>query len=130
MNLKDIEEHHRSFGSKFSVGSSSASYVNIKVPTQIAMLDARTQQVLIGQLSSVTNCVRQARTGVAVARSFKIPDLEKHSCGSWGVSLLLPGADLIVFQMRELIYYGMRKSCSPCVCPTKPSLYRSWWLVP
>ena len=35
MNLKDNEEHHRTTGSKYFVGSSSAAYCNSKNPTHI-----------------------------------------------------------------------------------------------
>ena len=61
MNLKDSEAYHRPTGSKHMVGSSSAPYCNSKYPTHMVVMDARTQQVLVDQLFSVTKCVRLAR---------------------------------------------------------------------
>ena len=61
INLKDSEAYHRSTGSKYLVGSSSAPYCNSRYPTHMVVMDARTQQVLIDHLFSVPNCVRLAR---------------------------------------------------------------------
>ena len=61
MNLKDSEAYHRSTGSKYLVGSSSAPYRNSRYPTHMVVMDARTQQVLVDQLFSVPKCVRLAR---------------------------------------------------------------------
>ena len=61
MNLKDSETYHRPTGSKYWVGSSSAPYCNSRYPTHLMVKDARTQQVLVDQLSSVPKCVRLAR---------------------------------------------------------------------
>ena len=60
-NLKDSEAYHKPTGSKYLVGSSSASYCNSMYPTHMVMIDARTQQVLIDQLFYVPKCVRLAR---------------------------------------------------------------------
>ena len=59
MSLKDSEAYHS--GSKYLVGSSSAPYCNSRYPTHMVVMDARTQQVLVGQLFSVPKCVRLAR---------------------------------------------------------------------
>ena len=61
MNLKDSEAYHRPTGSEYLVGSSSAPYCNIRYPTHMVVMDARTQQVLIDQLLSVPKCMRLAR---------------------------------------------------------------------
>ena len=62
MNLKDSEAYHRPTGSKYLVGSSSAPYCNSRYPTQMVVMDARTQQGLVDQLLSVPKCcVRLAR---------------------------------------------------------------------
>ena len=61
MNLKDSEAYHRPTGSKYLMGSSSAPYCNSMYPTLMAVMDARTQQVLVDQLFSVPKCVRLAR---------------------------------------------------------------------
>ena len=61
MNLKDSEAHHRPTGSKYLVGSSSAPYCSSRYPTHMVVIDARTQQVLVDQLFSVSKCVRLAR---------------------------------------------------------------------
>ena len=61
MNLKDSEAYHKPTGSKYLVGSSSAPYCSSRYPTQMVVMDARTQQVLIDQLFSVPKCVRLAR---------------------------------------------------------------------
>ena len=61
MNLKDSEAYHKSTGSKYLVGSSSAPYCSSIYPTHMVVMDARTQQVLIDQLFSVPKCVRLAR---------------------------------------------------------------------
>ena len=61
MSLKDSEAYHRPTGSKYLVGSSSAPYCNSRYPTHMVVMDARTQQVLVGQLFSVPKCVRLAR---------------------------------------------------------------------
>ena len=62
MNLKDSEAYHRPTGSKYLVGSSSAPFCNSRYPTQMVVMDARTQQVLLDQLFSVPKCcVRLAR---------------------------------------------------------------------
>ena len=53
MNLKDSEGHHRPAGSKYLMGSSSAPYCISKYPTHMVVLDARIQQVLIGQVFRV-----------------------------------------------------------------------------
>ena len=60
MNLKDSEAYHRPTGSKYLVGSSSALYCNSKYPTNMVVMDARTQQVLVDQLFSVPKSVRLA----------------------------------------------------------------------
>ena len=61
MNLKDNEAYHRPAGSKYLVGSSSAPYCISKYHTHMVVMDARTQQVLVDQLFSVSKCVRLAR---------------------------------------------------------------------
>ena len=61
MNLKDSEAYHRTTGSKYLVGSSSASYCNCRYPTHMVVMDARTQQVFVDQLFSGPKCVRLAR---------------------------------------------------------------------
>ena len=61
MNLKDSEAYHRSTGSKYLVGSSTAPDCNSSYPTHMVLMDARTQQLLIDQLFSVPKCVRLAR---------------------------------------------------------------------
>ena len=61
MNLKDSEAYHRPTGSKYLVVSSSAPYCNIRYPTHMVVMDARTQQVLVDQLFSMPKCVRLAR---------------------------------------------------------------------
>ena len=61
MNLKDSEGHHRITGPKLFVGSSSAPYCNRKYPRLIVVIDARTQQVLIVYLYSLSKSVRLAR---------------------------------------------------------------------
>ena len=61
MNLKDSEAYHRPTGSKYLVGSSSATYCNSRYPTHIVVMDATTQQVFVDQLFSVPKCVRLAR---------------------------------------------------------------------
>ena len=61
MKLKDSEAYHRTTGSKYLVGSSSAPYCNSRYPTHMVVMDARTQQVLVDQLFSVPKCVRLAR---------------------------------------------------------------------
>ena len=47
MNLKDSEAYHRTTGSKYLVGSSSAPYCNSRYPTHLKVMDTRTQQVLV-----------------------------------------------------------------------------------
>ena len=61
MSLKDSEAYHKPTGSKYLVGSSSAPYCNSRYPTHMVVMDARTQQVLVDQLFSVSKCVRLAR---------------------------------------------------------------------
>ena len=61
MYLKDSEAYHRPTDSKYLVGSSSAPHCNSKYPSHMVVMDARTQQVLVDQLFSVTKCVRLAR---------------------------------------------------------------------
>ena len=61
MILNDSEAYHRPTDSKYLVGSSSAPYCNIRYPTHMVAMDARTQQVLLDQLFSVPECVRLAR---------------------------------------------------------------------
>ena len=55
MDLKDSEAYHKPTGSKYLVGSSSASYCNSKYPTHLVVLDAGIQHVWIDQLFSVRN---------------------------------------------------------------------------
>ena len=43
MNLKDIEAYHTPTGSKYLMGASSAPYCNSKYPTQMVVMDSRTQ---------------------------------------------------------------------------------------
>ena len=43
------------------MGSSAAPYCNSKYPTNLVVVDARTQQRLIDQLFSVPKCVRLSR---------------------------------------------------------------------
>ena len=61
LNLKDSEAYHRTAGSRYLVGSSSAPYCNSRYPTHMVVVDARTQRVLIYHLFSVPKCVRLAR---------------------------------------------------------------------
>ena len=61
MNLKDSEAYHRTTGSKYLVGSSSAPYCNSRYPTHMVVMNSRTQHVLVDQLFSVPKCVRLAR---------------------------------------------------------------------
>ena len=60
-NLEGSEAYHRSTGLKYLVGSSSAPYCNSRYPTHMVVMDARTQQMLVDQLFSVSKCVRLAR---------------------------------------------------------------------
>ena len=171
MDLKDSEAYHRLTGSKYLLGSSSAFYCTIRYPTQMVVMDARTQQVLVDQLFSVPKCARLARmserkcdlltkiiravpkrsegelqdvvgeefmrlnkgnvskferqkaSGVlptnnphhrrngrctqdyygkgTVAGSLRVSDPKEHTNDPWGVSLPVPGADVVVPQTRE-----------------------------
>ena len=44
MNLKDSEAYHKSTGSKYLMGSSSAPFCSSNYPTLMVVLDARTEQ--------------------------------------------------------------------------------------
>ena len=61
MNLKYSDGYHKTVGSKFLVGSSSAPYCNSKYPTHMVAVDARMQHMLIDQLFSVPKCVRLSK---------------------------------------------------------------------
>ena len=61
MNLKHSKEYQKTVYSKYMVGSSAAPYCNIKYPTHLVIVDARTQHRLIDQLFSVPKCVRLLR---------------------------------------------------------------------
>ena len=61
MNLKDSEGHHRTTGSKKYVGSRPHHTAIAKTPTNMVVLDARTQQGMIDQFFSVPKSLRLTR---------------------------------------------------------------------
>ena len=61
MNLKHSEGYHKTVGSKYQMRSNLAPYCKSKYLTHLLIVDAKTQNRLIGQFFSVSMCVRLSK---------------------------------------------------------------------